>query len=118
MGGPGLAPYWKQIFSLTFYRILPAIQPNYNKHKQMKMKPVGIFSFHALNTDMTGLQKKKQKKALLQASHIFAFALQLPFLTFGGSQVLDAEGIATAFREVAPQVPEDEGIGWMRWCRD
>lgn len=59
------------------------------------MKPVGIlFQFQALNIDMT----------LLQASHIFAFALQLPFLTFGGSQVLDAEGIATAFREVAPQV--------------
>lgn len=39
-----------------------------------------------------------------KASHIFAFALQLPFLTFGSPHAVDAETIAAAFREVAPQV--------------
>ncbi|CAK9092592.1 unnamed protein product [Durusdinium trenchii] len=44
--------------------------------------------------------------ALLQskASQVFAFALQLPFVTFGCAHPVDVDSIATAFREVAPQV--------------
>lgn len=38
----------------------------------------------------------------LEAAHIFAFALQLPFLTFADQKVT-VESVAAAFREVSPQ---------------
>ncbi|CAE8642170.1 unnamed protein product, partial [Polarella glacialis] len=45
------------------------------------------------------------KQLEAEAVHIFGFALQLPLLTFGQPQVLDAEGVAAALRQVAVNSP-------------
>ncbi|CAJ1371480.1 unnamed protein product [Effrenium voratum] len=61
-----------------------------------------------LRKSLQVLQEKLGDKVLpllqRKASHIFAFALQLPLLTCGDVCQVDAEAVATAFREVAPQV--------------